>query len=64
MHTPEDIARVRAELRATQDARLNDRIRALRTQNRLPIRQIAGLVGVSIAYIEALTGEASPEGLV
>jgi hypothetical protein len=34
MHTPEDIARVRAEIQARREAMLRERIRGFRTLNR------------------------------
>lgn len=51
--TAEDIARVRAEIRARREAMLRERIRALHTCNRdIPVKQIASFVGVSAQYVE------------
>jgi len=60
MHTAEDIARVRAEMRARREALLRERIRALHAADRLPARQIAALTGVCAAYVEQVTGETEP----
>lgn len=59
-YTPEDIARVRAEIEAGKQARLDARIRALRSRNRLHQKEIAALTGVSVAYVERVTGERTP----
>ena len=63
--TAEDIARVRAEIRARQEERTRERILGLRAADRtMPVKEIAYRVGVSAYYVEEVTGEKSPpEGL-
>lgn len=60
-HTPEDIARVRAEIRARQEARTQQRIFGLRAANRtMPVKEIAYRVGVSREEAQAALAETDP----
>jgi len=60
-HTAEDIARVRAELRARQEARTRERILGLRHSHRtMPVKEIAYRVGVSREEAQAALAETDP----
>jgi len=58
-HTAEDITRVRAEIRAQQEAGIRKRILGLRAANRtMPVKEIAYRVGVSAGYVELVLAQA------
>ncbi len=67
-HTAEEIARVRAEIRAQQDSRTRKRIIALRAANRtMPVKEIAFRAGVSAGYVEQVLAQAAgprPKGRI
>ena len=60
-HTAEDIARVRAEIRARQEAGIRQRILGIRAANRtMPVKEIAYRVGVSREQAQAVLAETDP----
>ena len=58
MPTPEDIARVRAEIRARQEERTRQRIVGIRAADRtMHVKEIAYRVGVPVRYAAEVLGE-------